>query len=332
MPRAKPAPVVRGSQVDVSWSDVAGLDEAKAELEEVVEFLREPQALRAPRRAGSARDPAARAARHGQDAPRQGRRERLGRELLLAERLLVRRALRRARRREDPEAVRGGAQARARDRLHRRARRRRHGAQRRRLPSRARPDAEPAPRRARRLQRARRGGRHGRVEPPPGSRRRPAPTRAASTARCSSPRRTSPDARRSSSVHTRGKPLAPDVDLGAIARQTAGLTGADLANLCNEAAILAGRSEARSSIQPVGLRQRDGADRRRAAAASRRLRQGEAHPRLPRGRSRGHVPPRRRALPGAEGDDRLARPGARLHVQHARRRTATCTRARSSST
>jgi cell division protease FtsH len=44
-------------------------------------------------------------------------------------------------------------------------------------------------------------------------------------------------------VHTRGKPLAPDVDLTAIARQTAGLTGADLANICNEAAIFAGRAE-----------------------------------------------------------------------------------------
>jgi cell division protease FtsH len=41
-------------------------------------------------------------------------------------------------------------------------------------------------------------------------------------------------------VHTRGKPLG-DVDLGMIARQTSGLTGADLANLCNEAAIFAGR-------------------------------------------------------------------------------------------
>jgi cell division protease FtsH len=44
-------------------------------------------------------------------------------------------------------------------------------------------------------------------------------------------------------VHTRGKPLAADVDLMLIARQTAGLTGADLANICNEAAIFAGRKE-----------------------------------------------------------------------------------------
>src|SRR3989454_3405268 len=44
-------------------------------------------------------------------------------------------------------------------------------------------------------------------------------------------------------VHTRGKPLASDVDLTAIARQTAGLTGADLANIANEAAIFAGRED-----------------------------------------------------------------------------------------
>jgi cell division protease FtsH len=42
-------------------------------------------------------------------------------------------------------------------------------------------------------------------------------------------------------VHTRGKPLADDVDLNAIARQTAGLTGAELENIANEAAIFAGR-------------------------------------------------------------------------------------------
>jgi cell division protease FtsH len=44
-------------------------------------------------------------------------------------------------------------------------------------------------------------------------------------------------------VHTRQKPLAADVDLEAVARQTAGLTGADLANICNEAAIFAGRAQ-----------------------------------------------------------------------------------------
>ena len=42
-------------------------------------------------------------------------------------------------------------------------------------------------------------------------------------------------------VHTRNKPLADGVDLEIVARQTSGLTGADLANLCNEAAIFAGR-------------------------------------------------------------------------------------------
>src|ERR687896_959437 len=42
-------------------------------------------------------------------------------------------------------------------------------------------------------------------------------------------------------VHTRNKPLAEGIDLEMVARQTSGLTGADLANLCNEAAIFAGR-------------------------------------------------------------------------------------------
>jgi cell division protease FtsH len=44
-------------------------------------------------------------------------------------------------------------------------------------------------------------------------------------------------------VHTKGKPLAANVDLKAISRQTAGLTGAELENIANEAAIFAGRSQ-----------------------------------------------------------------------------------------
>src|ERR1043165_6299801 len=43
-------------------------------------------------------------------------------------------------------------------------------------------------------------------------------------------------------VHTRGKPLGENVDLRATARQTAGLTGAELENIANEAAIFAGRA------------------------------------------------------------------------------------------
>src|SRR5579883_3352502 len=43
-------------------------------------------------------------------------------------------------------------------------------------------------------------------------------------------------------VHAQGKPLAEGVDLQDLARQTAGFSGADLANLLNEAALLAARS------------------------------------------------------------------------------------------
>ena len=42
-------------------------------------------------------------------------------------------------------------------------------------------------------------------------------------------------------VHTKGKPIAKEIDLGTLAGQTPGFTGADIANLVNEAALLAAR-------------------------------------------------------------------------------------------
>ncbi|HET9739317.1 MAG TPA: AAA family ATPase [Solirubrobacteraceae bacterium] len=49
-------------------------------------------------------------------------------------------------------------------------------------------------------------------------------------------------------VHTRDKPLGADCDLPMIARQSSGFTGADLANICNEAAIFAARDR-RTAIE-----------------------------------------------------------------------------------
>ncbi len=52
--------------------------------------------------------------------------------------------------------------------------------------------------------------------------------------------------RRILEVHAKGKPLAPNVDLDAIAKQTPGFVGADLENVVNEAAILAARRNKRA--------------------------------------------------------------------------------------
>ena len=69
-------------------------------------------------------------------------------------------------------------------------------------------------------------------------------------------------------VHARGKPLADGVDLDVIARRTPGFTGADIANLVNEAALLA----ARRDLRLVGMPQLEEAIDRVMAGPERRSR------------------------------------------------------------
>ncbi len=69
-------------------------------------------------------------------------------------------------------------------------------------------------------------------------------------------------------VHARNKPLAPGVDLDVIARRTPGFTGADLANLMNEAALLS----ARHDLELIGLIQLEEAIDRVMAGPERKSR------------------------------------------------------------
>jgi cell division protease FtsH len=68
-------------------------------------------------------------------------------------------------------------------------------------------------------------------------------------------------------VHARNKPLAPNLDLADVARKTTGMTGAQLANAMNEAAIIAGRSGrdwiARQDLDEALLRQSVGSQQAR---------------------------------------------------------------------
>ena len=231
----------------IGWDDIAGADEAKAELHEVVEFLRDPKRFKQLGAKVPTRRPPARAARHRQDAAGQGRRPRVGRALLLA---VGRRRSSRCSPASAPRA--SGACSRGPQ-----GRSRRSSSSTRSTPSAARRGSDNNSEREQTLNQLL-------VEMDGfGSRRRTSSSwpprtcsrsstrrccgRGASTARSSSRRPTSPAARRSCKVHTRNKPLGDDVDLAMVARQTSGLTGADLANLCNEAAIFARARRAASS-------------------------------------------------------------------------------------
>jgi cell division protease FtsH len=77
-------------------------------------------------------------------------------------------------------------------------------------------------------------------------------------------------------AHARGKPLGPDLDLTDVARKTTGMTGAQLANALNEAAIIAGRAGrdamAREDLDEALLRQSVGSQQaRRLSGKERRI-------------------------------------------------------------
>ncbi len=106
-------------------------------------------------------------------------------------------------------------------------------------------------------------------------------------------------------VHTRNIPLADNVDLTLIARGTPGFAGADLANLVNEAALIAARrNKKKVDMERLRVRQGQGPDGRRA---------------------QDHDADRR-----GEADHRLSRGGARPGRGSSRRARTRCTRSRSS--
>ena len=114
MPRTKPQEIKPDDSASTQWDDVAGVDEAKAELREVVEFLRDPRRFRklgakVPKGILLHGPPG-----HRQDAAGQGGRARVEGQVLRAVGLVVRRDVRRPRRGAHPPAVPHRAQGSAR--------------------------------------------------------------------------------------------------------------------------------------------------------------------------------------------------------------------------
>ena len=70
-------------------------------------------------------------------------------------------------------------------------------------------------------------------------------------------------------IHVKNVKVAEDVDLKVIAARTAGFAGADLANLVNEAALLAARHD-KTAVDAEGLRRGDRPRHRRAREEARR--------------------------------------------------------------
>ena len=120
-------------------------------------------------------------------------------------------------------------------------------------------------------------------------------------------------------VHAKNKPLAKGVDVDILARRTPGFTGADLANLMNEAALLA----ARRGFEEIGMPQLEEAVDRVIAGPERKSRlmseTGEAGHRLPRGRPRPGRPRPARRRPHPQDLDHRPGPGPGLDPRPAHR-------------
>ena len=123
-------------------------------------------------------------------------------------------------------------------------------------------------------------------------------------------------------VHTKKIPLGDDVDLSVIARGTPGFAGADLANLVNEAALVAARQNRKVVTQFDFELAKDkvlmGVERKSMIISDEEKRITAYH----EGRSRagGRADPRRRSA--AQGNDHPARHGAGLDHAVAARRQA----------
>ena len=84
-------------------------------------------------------------------------------------------------------------------------------------------------------------------------------------------------------VHSQGKPMAPDADLDGLAKRTVGMSGADLANVINEAALLTARENGTRHHRRRAGGGRRPRDRRTASQGPGDQRAGEEDHRLPRG-------------------------------------------------
>ena len=240
------ARLVNDANNKVTFADVAGIDEAKDEVEEIIAFLKDPKKFRRlggriPKGVllmgspGTGKTLLARAIAGEAGVP-----------FFSISGLGLRRDVRGRGREPRARPVRAGEKARAVHYLHRRDRRgwssprRGHG----RRARRARANAQSASRGDGRV-RCERWGDHRRGhEPTPMVALDPAILRPGRfDRRITVPRPGRAGREQILRVHTRKVPLSPDVDLDVIARATPGFAGADLENLVNEAALLAARQD-----------------------------------------------------------------------------------------